>query len=464
MLSVIFSKIQGMKKIILAALLLSSYLTVPAQQEDSLAIRRIADDILKNGKAYDNLFYLCKKIGARLSGSANAQKAVDATMRMLKEAGADTVYLQPCLVPHWVRGLKEQGIIQWGKNKKSLHVCALGMSVGTPAHGIKAEVIEVANFDELKKLGADKIRGKIVFFNYPMRPELVYSGYGDAVRYRGAGPVEASKMGAVAVMIRSVTHALDNNPHTGATRYDSTVKKIPAMACSTMDAEWLHQLFQKEMKVELFMKMNCEQLPDVQSYNVVGEIRGTEFPDQIITVGGHLDSWDLAEGAHDDGAGAMQSIEVIRALKGSGIQSKRTVRAVMFMNEENGLRGGTKYAELAAANKENHIFAVESDAGGFGVVALGIDGKTDQEIKIRSWLPFFRPYGVLEMPGGGGGADIGGLKKLGAVMCSVNLNSQRYFDHHHAPNDVFEAVNKRELEMGALAMTAIIYLVGKYGL
>ena len=453
-----------MIKVFLTLLILSSNSVVTAQQEDSLAIRRISDDILKNGKAYDNLFYLCKKIGARLSGSANAQKAVDATKRMLKDAGADTVYLQPCMVPHWVRGNKEQGIIQWGKNKRSLNVCALGMSVGTPAAGIRAEVIEVANFDELKKLGAEKIKGKIVFFNYPMRPELVFSGYGDAVRYRGAGPVEASKLGAVAVMIRSVTHALDNNPHTGATRYDSTVKKIPAMACSTMDAEWLHQLLLKEKNVQLFMKMNCEMLPDVQSYNVVGEIRGTEIPGEIITVGGHLDSWDLAEGAHDDGSGAMQSIEVIRALKASGIKTKRTIRAVMFMNEENGLRGGNKYAELATVNKENHIFAVESDAGGFGVVSLGIDGKPDQETKLRSWLPLFRPYGVLDMPDGGGGADIGGLKKLGAVMCGVNPNSQRYFDHHHAPNDVFEAVNKRELEMGAIAMSAIIYLVDKYGL
>jgi carboxypeptidase Q len=458
------AKLIDMKKFILAGLLLPMYSFVSAQQDDSLAIRRIADDILKNGKAYNNLYYLCKNIGARLSGSANAQKAVDETMRMLKEAGADTVYLQSCMVPHWVRGDNEKGIIQWGNNKKALHVCALGMSVGTPGKGIKAEVIEVANFDELKKLGADNIRGKIVFFNYPMRPELVFGGYGDAVRYRGAGPVEASKMGAVAVLIRSVTHALDNNPHTGATRYDTTVKKIPAMACSTMDAEWLHQLLLTEKNVKLSMKMNCEQLPDVESYNVVGEIRGSEFPGEIITVGGHLDSWDLAEGAHDDGAGAVQSIEVIRALKASGIKTKRTVRAVMFMNEENGLRGGNKYAELAAANKENHIFAVESDAGGFGVVALGIDGKPEQETKIRSWLPLFRPYGILEIPGGGGGADIGGLKRLGAVMCSVNPNSQRYFDHHHAPNDVFESVNKRELEFGAVGMAAIVYLVDKYGL
>lgn len=435
-----------------------------AQKEDSLAIRKISDEILINGKVYDNLHYLCKNIGARLSGSANAQKAVEATMKMLKDAGADTVFLQPCMVPHWVRGAKEEGTISWGANKKDLHVCALGMSVGTSKSGIKAQVVEVANFDELKKLGAENVKGKIVFFNYPMRPELVFGGYGDAVRYRGAGPVEAAKLGAIAIIIRSVTHALDYNPHTGATRYDSTVQKIPAMACSTMDAEWLHQLLLKEKNVQLFMKMSCEQLPDVQSYNVVGEIRGSEFPNEFIIGGGHLDSWDLAEGAHDDGSGAMQSIEMLRAIKATGIKPKRTVRAVMFMNEENGARGGAKYAELAALNKEKHIFAVESDEGGFGIVSLGVDGTTAQESKFRTWLPLLKPYGILDMPDGGGGTDIGPLKKMGTVMCSVNPGSQRYFDHHHAPNDVFEAVNKRELEMGAIGMAAIIYLVDKYGL
>lgn len=440
------------------------YFFSQAQYEDSITIRKIADDILKNGKAYEDLHFLCKKIGARLSGSANAHKAVEATARMLREAGADTVYLQQCMVPHWVRGAKELGVIQWGKNKKSLNVCALGMSVGTPASGIKAEVIEVANFDELNKLGTEKVKGKIVFFNYAMRPELVFGGYGDAVRYRSSGPVEAAKLGAVAIMIRSVTHALDNNPHTGATRYDSAVNKIPAMACSTMDAEWLHELFKKEKKVEIYMKMNCEQLPDVVSYNVVGELRGTEKPEEILTAGGHLDSWDLAEGAHDDGAGCVQSIQMLRTIKALGLKPKRTIRCVLFMNEENGLAGGTKYAELAGNNKENHLFAIESDEGAFGVITLGLSGKPEQVNKVRTWLPLFKPYGVMDMPNGGGGADIGPLRKYGTFMCSVNPNSQRYFDHHHAPNDTFENVHKRELELGAVGMTAIIYLVDKYGL
>lgn len=453
-----------MKRLFLLFTLSISITNAGAQKEDSIIIRKIANDILINGQAYENLRTLCKKIGPRLSGSPNAQKAVEATAKMLKEAGADTVYLQPCMVPHWVRGEKEQGIIQWGKNKKLLKVCALGISIGTPAAGLKAGIIEVANFDELKKLGEEKIKGKIVFFNYPMKPELVSGGYGDAVRYRVNGPVEAAKLGAVAVMIRSVTQALDYNPHTGTTRYDSTVKKIPAMACSTMDAEWLHKLLQKENKVEMFMKMSCKQLPDVLSYNVIGELRGTEFPGEIITAGGHLDSWDLGEGAHDDGAGCVQSIQIIKTFKTLGIIPKRTIRAVMFMNEENGLAGGEKYAELAAENKENHLFAIESDAGGFGVETLGLSGKPEQLAKVRSWLPLFRPYGIYDMPGGGGGADIGPLRKFGTFLCGVNPGTQRYFDYHHAPNDKFEAVHKRELEIGAIGMTAIVYMVDKYGL
>jgi carboxypeptidase Q len=454
-----------MKKIVL---LFSTVLFIGgnlfAQKNDSLVIRNFSDDILVNGKAYENLRYLCKKIGARLSGSANAQKAVEATARMLKEAGADTVYLQPCMVPHWVRGEKEQAIIQTGNTKRALKVCALGMSVGTPAAGIKASIIEVKNYDELKSLGAEKVKGKIVFFNYAMRPELVEGGYGDAVKYRTSGPVEAAKLGAVGVMIRSVTHALDYNPHTGTTRYNDSVKKIPAIACSTMDAEWLQALLQKEKNVQFFMKMNCRQLPDVQSYNVIGEIKGSEKPAEIITMGGHLDSWDLAEGAHDDGTGIVQAIEALRAIKASGIQPKRTIRAVMFMNEENGLRGGHAYADFAASHNEHHIFAIESDEGGFGVKSLGIGGTPAQQEKLRSWLPLFTPYGIYGMPADGGGADIGPLRVLGTVMSSINPESQRYFDLHHAPNDVFEAVNKRELELGAVAMTAIVYLVSEYGL
>ncbi|WP_197428758.1 M20/M25/M40 family metallo-hydrolase [Phnomibacter ginsenosidimutans] len=265
-------------------------------------------------------------------------------------------------------------------------------------------------------------------------------------------------------MIRSVTHSLDNYPHTGTTRYEDGVTKIPGFACSTMDAEWLSKQLKLRMPVQLFLKSSCKQGPDVLSYNVIGEIRGSEKPEEIITAGGHLDSWDLAEGAHDDGTGCMQSIEVIRAIKALGWKPKRTIRAVMFMNEENGLRGGTAYAEFAKKLNEQHIFAVESDAGGFGVETLGISGKPEQYAKVKSWEKLFKPYGIYELSDGGGGADIGPLKPLGTVLSGVNPNSQRYFDHHHAANDVFEAVNKRELELGAFSMAAICWLVSEYGL
>jgi hypothetical protein len=439
-----------------------------AQPGDSVVLRKISDNIMLHGTAYSNLRYLCKNIGPRLSGSANAQKAVEATAQMLKDAGADTVYLQPCMVPHWVRGEKEKAIIYDGKTQKELHVCALGMSVGTPDAGIKATVAEVKNFEELHKLGEAGVKGKIVFFNYPMRPELISGGYGDAVRYRGNGPVEAAKLGAIAIIIRSVTHALDEHPHTGATRYDSSVTKIPAIACSTIDAEWLSDLLKQPRSVskpvELYIKTNCLQLPDALSFNVVGEIRGSEKPEEIITAGGHLDSWDLAEGAHDDGSGVMQAVEVIHAIKLSGLRPKRTIRAVMFMNEENGLRGGLKYAELAAANHEKHIFAMESDEGGFGCSDIGITGDSAQVAKVKAWAPLFKPYDIFEIKQGGGGADIGPLKRLGAAMASVDPNSQRYFNHHHSEIDVFEAVDKRELEMGAFALTATCWLVSEYGL
>jgi len=444
--------------------MVSVTLYMQGQDKDAVMMKKIADEILVNGKAYDNLRFLCKKVGARLSGSENAAKAVTETARMLRQAGADTVYLQPCMVPHWVRGQKEQGVISWGTSTKPLRVCALGMSVGTPVNGMKAEVVEVKNFEELKAMGEERIKGKIVFFNYAMRPELIRGGYGDAVRYRVNGPVEAAKLGAVAIMIRSVTHALDGNPHTGTTVYDEAVKKIPALACSTLDAEWLHGLLQKEKKVQLFIKMGCQLLPEVLSYNVVGEIRGTEKPEEIITVGGHLDSWDLAEGAHDDGTGCMQAVEVIRSLKALGVKPKRTIRAVMFMNEENGGAGGRAYEAAAESKKENHIFACESDEGGFGIKALGLGGTKEQNEKVRQWLPLFRYIGVYDMPDGGGGADIGPLRKLGTMMSSINPESQLYFNHHHAPNDVFEAVDKRELELGAIGMTAIAWLVSEYGI
>lgn len=437
-----------------------------AQQNDAFVVKQVANEVMKNSGAYDNLHFLTKKIGPRLSGSAGAQKAVEATAAMLKAAGADTVYLQPCMVPHWVRGAKEQGFVKRaGMANYQLRLCALGNSVGTGAKGVTAPVIEVRTMKELESLG-ENVKGKIVFFNIPMDPTHIrtFRAYGESGVGRRDGPSYAAKYGAVAVMVRSLASNIDEFPHTGATRYLDSFPKIPAVAISTADAEWLSKELRKKMMLTATLKTFCKMLPDAPSYNVVGELRGTEFPEQILSVGGHLDSWDLGEGAHDDGAGCVQSIEVIRALKALGIKPKRTVRAVMFMNEENGGRGGRAYLDWAKNKNEKHVFALESDAGGFTPRGISMDMNDEKKEKLLKWKPLFYEYGVYDFSPGGGGADIGYLKEIGTPLAGFAPDSQRYFDLHHASNDVFEAVSKRELDLGAANMAILMWLVSEYGL
>lgn len=442
--------------------------TVVAQTTDSAMFKRMADDVFTNSTAYENLRILCKKVGPRLSGSPQAAAAVQETYKMMKAMGADTVYLQECMVPHWVRGAKESALLVDAKGKTfSLNICALGNSVGTGKQGIKAEVIEVRSFKELETLGVAGVKGKIVFYNFPMNPTNVetFRSYGEAGQFRGRGPAMAAKYGAVGAMVRSLASNIDDYPHTGTTTYNDSFPKIPAIAVSTRHAEYVSAELKKNKTMQLYFRTECEMLPDVKSHNVIAEIRGTEFPNEIITVGGHLDSWDLGEGAHDDGAGCIQSMEIIRVYKKLGIKPKRTIRVVMFMNEENGLRGGRKYAEVAATEKDKKfIFALESDAGGFTPRAFGFTAEPQVLAKLRNWVPLFKPYGVYEFADGGGGADIGPLRPLGTTLSGLRPDSQRYFDHHHAANDTFEMVSKRELELGAINMVLLLYVVDQYGL
>ncbi|MFY7840396.1 MAG: M20/M25/M40 family metallo-hydrolase [Lacibacter sp.] len=441
---------------------------VMAQSTDSAMFKRIADDVFTNSTGYENLRILCKKVGPRLSGSPQAAAAVQETYKMMKAMGADTVYLQECMVPHWVRGAKESALLVDAKGKTfSLNICALGNSVGTGKQGIKAEVIEVRSFKELEQLGVAGVKGKIVFYNFPMNPTNVetFRSYGEAGQFRGRGPSMAAKYGAIGAMVRSLASNIDDYPHTGTTTYNDSFPKIPAIAVSTRHAEYISAELKKNKTMQLYFRTECEMLPDVKSHNVIAEIRGTEFPNEVITVGGHLDSWDLAEGAHDDGAGCIQSMEIIRVYKKLGIKPKRTIRVVMFMNEENGLRGGRKYAEVAATEKDKKfIFALESDAGGFTPRAFGFTAEAPVLAKLRNWAPLFKPYGVYEFADGGGGADIGPLRPLGTTLSGLRPDSQRYFDHHHAANDTFEMVSKRELELGAINMVLLLYIVDQYGL
>lgn len=467
-----------MKYIVNLVFAFLTILNCSAQNEDSALIKKISDEILSNGKAYDNLRCLTKQIGPRLAGSQGMVKAEQWGLKMMQESGSDKAWMQECMVPHWVRGGKDIAFaslipakeeIKGGPNpkaiKKSLDIVALGNSVGTGNKSLVGDVVLVDSFDELEQKKND-IKDKIVFYNYKFNPTYIHTffSYRDAVQYRSQGPSRAAKYGAKAIIVRSMSHSTDNNPHTGATRYDSAYEKIPAVAIGLKDADWLSNELQTR-SVTITLKTNGQFLPDTIGHNVIGELRGSEFPDEIITIGGHLDCWDNCEGAHDDGAGCVQAIEILRAFKAIGYKPKRTIRFVLFANEENGLRGGTKYGDEAVRKKESHILALESDAGGFTPRSLGFSGTDEQYAKVSSWKSLIAPYGCTEINKGGGGSDIGPLNRLlKTPTASLNPDSQRYFDIHHSRGDVFEAVNKRELELGAVNMAAFIYLVDKYGL
>lgn len=442
-------------------------------QDDSTIIKKIADQILINGQAYENLRHLTKQIGGRLAGSLQMVQAEQWAFKLMQGSGADKAWMQECMVPHWVRGGKDEATAyyddqrsrKYKPTKKLLDVIALGNSVGTGKNGLSAQIVLIHSFDELEKR-KDEVKGKIVFFNYKFNDTYVntFLAYRDAGQYRGQGPSRAAKYGAKAVIVRSMSHAADNNPHTGATRYDSAYAKIPAVAIGLQDADWLCEQIQRG-SVNVSLKTNGKFLPDTIGHNVIGELTGADFPNEVITVGGHLDSWDNGEGAHDDGAGCVQTIEILRALKAIGYKPKRTIRFVLFANEENGLRGGNKYAEEAQKENKKHILAIESDAGGFTPRGLGFTGSDEQFKKFMGWKSLIAPYGCTDFVSGGGGADIGPLSRLlKTPTASLNPDTQRYFDIHHARSDVFEAVNKRELELGAINMAALIYLVDKYGL
>lgn len=456
-----------MKHLFLLGLLLSSMATY-SQKEDEVQIKKIYDAALIEGKAYDWLNYLSNQIGGRLSGSVQAQQAVEYTKRQLDSLGLDRVWLQPVMVPKWVRGVPEFAYMETSPGlTTNIPICALGGSVATPDGGLKANIVEVKGLEELKALGEDKIRGKIVFYNRPMDQTLIstFEAYGSCVDQRYSGAEEAAKYGAAGVIVRSMNLRLDDYPHTGSMSYGETAvtDRIPAAAISTNGAELLSTTLKLNPNVRFYFNQNCKQMPDVESYNVIGEIRGSEFPNEIMVVGGHLDSWDLGDGSHDDGAGCVQSMDVLHLLKKTGYKPKRTLRVVLFMNEENGLRGGNKYAEVAKSKQENHVFALESDAGGFTPRGFSFDCSDEDYEQIESWKPLFEPYLIHLFVRGGSGADVGPLKNENMVLSGLRPDSQRYFDHHHAENDTFEHVNRRELHLGAATMASLVYLVDNYG-
>ena len=444
---------------------LISFLSIYAQAQDAKTIRTIYDLALTQSEAYENLRVLCKDIGHRLSGSEGADSAVVWGQRVLGKLELDTIYLQEITVPHWERGRKEKAYFYNEKGKNMLDVCALGGSISTGMNQfIKGDVLEVKSLDEVSNLPDSLVKGKIIFYNRPMDPKKIstFSAYGSCVDQRYSGAIEAAKKGAIAVIVRSMNVRKDDFPHTGSMAYEDGVDSIPAFAISTNGADYLSENVTKYDNLELNLKSFCKSYPDKISHNVIGEIKGSEFPDEYITVGGHLDSWDMGEGAHDDGAGVVQSIEVLHLLNLMNIKPKHSIRVVLFMNEENGNRGGKHYAERAAAKNEKHLMALESDRGGFSPRGFSVNGTEKQLNGIKKWVDLFEPYGIHEFKMGFAGVDINPLEDGKICLIGLSPDSQRYFDHHHSDNDVFEEVNKRELVLGAASMTSLIYLIDKY--
>lgn len=347
-----------------------------SQQNDSIMIRKIYNEALTNSKCYSWLDYLSNSIGGRLSGSTQAAQTVNYVQMELTKLNVDAVTLQDVMVPHWVRGPKEQAWINSNNQKTTVSICALGGSIATPKGGLVEEVVEVSNWEEMQNLGSEVIRGKIVFMNHPMIPTFIntFEAYGEAAKYRYSTASKAAALGAKGVVVRSMTMAMDNNPHAGAMGYDELIEKIPACAISTLGAERLSALLKKDKKAQFGFIMSPQTLPDTLSHNVIGEIVGSEFPKEVILIGGHLDAWDLGDGAHDDGAGVVQAMEVLHILKSLNVKPKRTIRFVGFMNEENGGKGGEKYAQVAKSDKRKTIAAIESDAGGFSPRGFSFKG------------------------------------------------------------------------------------------
>jgi hypothetical protein len=450
--------------ILLLIIFLSSALQIfPQDKGKYIQINKeMVSSALTEQRGYEWLRELCE-IGPRLSGSENSLKAIRWAENKMKALGFD-VWLQPVMVPHWVRGEKEEAIIVESEffNGRGLEILALGRSIGTSEEGITAEVIEVKNFEELAKR-QNEVKDKIVFFSRPLNPGTLntFQGYGDAVDQRSQGGIEAAKYGAVGVLIRSVTTKHDNIPHTGSTsNYVDSLPKIPAAALGYIDADFLSSALKKDPNLKVKMKLNCKTLPDVLSYNVIADLKGSEKPDEIVIVSGHFDSWDAGCGAHDDGGGCIQALEVLDLFKRISIKPKRTIRCIFYINEENGVKGGIEYGNYTDTTKEKHIAAIESDRGVYTPEGFTITSDSLTLLKLQSWIPILEYAGIEWIKAGGSGVDISKIKNAKALIGFVP-DDQRYFDLHHSANDVFEEVHPREMELGTAAIAVLAYLLSE---
>ena len=425
------------------------------------SVELIVATALREGRSYGLLEELCTVAPKRLAGSEGSAAAEAWAVRTLLAAGLANVHLEAVEAPHWVRGeVEELTLLDGPQPGLQLQVAALGGSEPTPAGGVEAEVVEVASFEALAALG-EAARGKLVFFNRPMDAAEVdsFRAYGGAVDQRSRGVVEAARAGALGAIVRSMTQRVDEHPHTGALSYAQDVARVPGCAISTRDAGRLSELLRDHPGARLRLRLDCANLPPAQVHNVVAELVGHERPEEILLVGGHLDAWDKGVGAHDDGAGCVQSIEAAALLARLGMVPRRTIRVVLFANEENGLRGARAYAEQHAGELGQHVFALESDRGGFVPRGFTTDAQGEAFALLKAATQLLSFAGASELRRGGGGADISVLADAGVVLAGLSPDPQRYCDVHHSELDTLEQVHARELELGTAAMAALLFVL-----
>jgi hypothetical protein len=407
---------------------------------------------LADTEGYDRLAYLCYRIGNRLSGSPSLERAIAWSAEQMKAAGLTNVRVIPVKVPYWVRGAESARMLE--PVERPLHMLGLGMSSGTPPGGITAEVVTVNDFDDLAKLGAGKVRGKIVLYNE------VYRGYGATVPYRSSGPSQAAALGAVAALVRSVTPLAMQIPHTGTLRYDPAQPKIPAAAVSPEDAMMIARLCADGVSVKVHLEMDARMEPDADSGDVIGEIPGREHPEEVVVIGGHIDSWDVGQGAQDDGAAIMASLEALALMKKLDLQPRRTIRVAFWVNEENGSRGGEAYRAWVGDQLRNHVAAIEMDGGaetprGFGATGVGMAdlGLLGQIGKLLD------PIGAGEIDAQGGGEDIRPLMTGGVPGLGEHAAGTHYFDWHHTEADTLDKVNPDDFRKSIAAMAVMGYVL-----
>lgn len=439
---------------------------VPAKRPPlDVRYRQAAEALIGAALASDHaeirLSQLCDGIGHRLSGSPQLERAVAWAARAMREDGLERVTLQPVRVPHWVRGRERAEMVEPGP--QTLSILGLGRSVGTPPGGITAEVVVVGSFAELDSLPDDRVRGRIVLYDVP------FTSYGETVRYRGAGGYRAARRGAVAALVRSVGPVSLRTPHTGA--MSDSLPKIPAAAVTIEDATMMRRLAARGERVRVHLEMEARTLPDALSHNVIGELRGRERPDEVVVVGGHIDSWDVGQGAMDDGGGCVISMEALRLIKRLGLRPRRTLRCVLWTNEENGLRGGTAYADSLGDRVSRHVAAVETDGGverpvGFGVTIRRRDADSTDGAATRRAIELLAPAGRLlaglgadSINGDGGGADIGPLMKHGVPGLAHRTTMEHYFDWHHTSSDMLDKVDPAELRKNVAALAVMLYVL-----